>query len=125
MRVLLRSLAAWVRCATTGARAMSIADQIAGYVSETGYADFDPVAIERAKDLCLSSIGSAVLGARMAVPAILEDYVRSMNGPDRKSVVEGKSESVRVGTGGSRIIEKTNHKTAVYRTDTDQQPTTH
>src|SRR3546814_13894516 len=60
---------------------MSIADQIAGYVSETGYADFDPVAIERTKDLCLSSIGSAVLGARMAVPAILADYVRSMNGP--------------------------------------------
>src|SRR3546814_17562530 len=74
MRVLLRSLAAWVRCATTGARAMSIADQIAGYVSETGYADFDPVAIERTKDLCLSSIGSAVLGARMAVPAILAAY---------------------------------------------------
>src|SRR3546814_2379833 len=66
---------------------MSIADQIAGYVSETGYADFDPVAIERTKDLCLSSIGSAVLGARMAVPAILADYVRSMNGPGPAGVI--------------------------------------
>jgi 2-methylcitrate dehydratase PrpD len=66
---------------------MPIADQIAGYVSETGYADFDPIVIERTKDLCLSSIGSAVLGARMAVPGILAEYVRSMNGPGQAAVI--------------------------------------
>lgn len=66
---------------------MPIADQIATYVSETGYADFEPSAIERTKDLCLSSIGSAVLGARMEVPAVLADYVRSMGGLSQAGVI--------------------------------------
>lgn len=66
---------------------MPIADQIARYVSETGYDDFDSAVIERTKDLCLSSIGSAVLGAGMEVPAILADYVRSMAGPESAGVI--------------------------------------
>lgn len=66
---------------------MSIADQIARYVRETGYDDFAPAVIERTKDLCLSSIGSAVLGAGMEVPAILADYVRGMTGPDQAGVI--------------------------------------
>jgi 2-methylcitrate dehydratase PrpD len=66
---------------------MSIADQIAHYVCGTGYADFDPAVIERTKDLCLSSVGSTVLGAGMEVPRILAEYVRAMGGPPEAGVV--------------------------------------
>lgn len=66
---------------------MTIADQIARYVHETGFDDFDAAVIERTKDLALSSIGSAVLGAGMEVPAILADYVRGMAGPDQAGVI--------------------------------------
>jgi len=66
---------------------MSIADQIALYVWETGFDDFDAAVIERTKDLCLSSIGSAVLGAGMEVPKVLADYVRTMAGPEEAGVI--------------------------------------
>ncbi len=66
---------------------MTIADQIARYVHATGFDDFDATVIERTKDLALSSIGSAVLGAGMEVPAILADYVRAMEGPDQAGVI--------------------------------------
>ena len=66
---------------------MTIAEKIARYVSETGFDDFDDAVIERTKDLALSSIGSAVLGAGMEVPAILADYVRAMEGPDQAGVI--------------------------------------
>jgi len=58
---------------------MPIADQIAHYVCETSFDDFDASVIERAKDLCLSSIGSAVLGATMDVAAIMADYVKAQD----------------------------------------------
>jgi 2-methylcitrate dehydratase len=55
---------------------MSIAEQIARYVCETRFDDFDSEVVERAKDLCISSMGSTVLGAGMDVPRILADYVK-------------------------------------------------
>ena len=55
---------------------MSIAARLATYVTATRFEDFDPAVIERAKDLCLSSIGSAVLGAEMEVATIMAAYVR-------------------------------------------------
>lgn len=66
---------------------MTIADQIAHYVHETGLDDFDAAVVERTKDLALSSIGSTVLGAGMQVPAILADYVRALAGADQAGVI--------------------------------------
>ena len=66
---------------------MSIAERIARYVSETRLEDFDPIVVERAKDLCLSSLGSTVLGASMEVPRILADYAKGMEGPAEAGVV--------------------------------------
>ena len=60
---------------------MAIAERVAHYVSATHFEDFDAAVIERAKDLCLSSLGSAVLGASMEVPQILSEYVKGMAGP--------------------------------------------
>jgi 2-methylcitrate dehydratase PrpD len=60
---------------------MTRAERIAHYVCATRFEDFDAAVIDRAKDLCLSSIGSAVLGASMEVPQILADYVKGMSGP--------------------------------------------
>lgn len=66
---------------------MSIAERIATYVAETRFSDFDPVAIEYAKDLCISSLGSAVLGADMAVSRQLGSYVKALGGPPEASVI--------------------------------------
>jgi 2-methylcitrate dehydratase len=66
---------------------MGNADRIARYVTQTGLRDFAPEVIERAKDLCLSSIGSAVLGAGMAVPRALTDYVRAQGGAPEAGVI--------------------------------------
>jgi 2-methylcitrate dehydratase PrpD len=66
---------------------MTIAERIAQYVCETHFEDFDPAVVERAKDLCLSSIGSTVLGAGMEVPQILAEYVRSQSGPPEAGLV--------------------------------------
>lgn len=60
---------------------MSIAERIAHYVSATRLEDFAPEVVDYAKDLCISSIGSAVLGAGMAVPRLLAGYVQAMTGP--------------------------------------------
>src|SRR3546814_17239955 len=47
--------------------------------------------------------------------------VASEPGPDRKSVVKGKSVSVRVDLGGRRIIQKKNTKTTDIDRDRKQQ----
>ena len=66
---------------------MAIAEQIARYVCETGFDDFDPAVIERTKDLCISAVGSTVLGAGMEVPSVLADYVREQHGPAQAGIV--------------------------------------
>jgi 2-methylcitrate dehydratase len=87
-----KSLTARVEAASVHRQAepefiMSIADQIAHYVCQTRFQDFDADVIERTKDLCLSSIGSAVLGSGMEVPRALSDYVRSLAGPAEAGVI--------------------------------------
>ena len=66
---------------------MSIAQRIAQYVSETRLEDLDPTVIERAKDLCLSSIGSTVLGASMEVPQVLADYAKGLGATAEAGVI--------------------------------------
>ena len=66
---------------------MTIAERIATYVRDTRLEDFDAAVVDYAKDLCVSSIGSAVLGAGMGVPRQLADYVRSAGGPPEAGVI--------------------------------------
>lgn len=62
---------------TAGNEGIGNARRIARYVVATRLSDFAPQVVERAKDLCLSSIGSAVLGAGMAVPRTVSEFVRA------------------------------------------------
>ena len=66
---------------------MTIAERISHYVWATRLEDFDREVVSYAKDLCISSIGSTVLGARMTVPRLLAGYVQGMTGPAEAGVV--------------------------------------
>jgi len=66
---------------------MKTTEDMARYVHETGYADIDRSVIERAKNLALSSLGSAVLGANMAVTRLLADYVRGADARQEAGVI--------------------------------------
>ena len=66
---------------------MTIAERISGYVWATRLEDFDAEVLDYATDLCISSIGSTVLGAGMSVPRLLAGYVQGMKGPAEAGVV--------------------------------------
>lgn len=66
---------------------MTIARRIAQFVVDTRLADIDPAVVERAKDLCISSIGSAILGASMEVPQVMAEYVKSQRTAEEASVI--------------------------------------
>lgn len=51
--------------------------QLADYVHQTSFADIDKMVVERAKNLAMSSLGSAVRGAPMAVTQLMADYVQT------------------------------------------------
>jgi 2-methylcitrate dehydratase PrpD len=61
--------------------------ELAAYVLETGFDDFDAAVVERAKDLSLSSLGSAVLGSQMKVTRLLADYVRENSAKQESGVI--------------------------------------
>jgi 2-methylcitrate dehydratase PrpD len=66
---------------------MKTTQDMARYVHSTAYADIDPTVIERAKNLALSSLGSAVLGANMSVTRLMADYVREAGGKPEAGVI--------------------------------------
>lgn len=66
---------------------MTISARLADYVTATRIEDFDSVVVERAKDLCLSSVGSAVLGAGMDVATIMAAYVRAQGARGEAGVI--------------------------------------
>ncbi|MGE0232637.1 MAG: MmgE/PrpD family protein [Flavobacteriaceae bacterium] len=66
---------------------MTIAARLADYVTTTRIEEFDDIVIERAKDLCLSSIGSAVLGADMDVATVMADYVKAQGARGEAGVI--------------------------------------
>ena len=61
--------------------------QLADYVLSTGYNDIAPEVVQRTKDLCLSTLGSAVLGASMDVTKVLADYARTQRAPEESGVI--------------------------------------
>jgi 2-methylcitrate dehydratase PrpD len=60
---------------------------LAEYVHATGFGDMAPAVAERAIDLSLSSLGSAVRGAEMAVTRLMIDYVRGLGAPPEAHVI--------------------------------------
>ncbi|WP_313807505.1 MmgE/PrpD family protein [Sphingobium sp.] len=66
---------------------MAIADRFAEFVCETHFDSIAPAVVERAKDLCISAIGSTILGARMEVPRIMADHVRAQGAVTQASVL--------------------------------------
>lgn len=57
-----------------------LADRIARYVARMDLSQMSPQVIEAAKDLCISAVGSTVLGAGMEVTRALADYTRESGG---------------------------------------------
>lgn len=67
---------------------MKTTQDLADYAFETRYGDLDPVVVERIKDLSISALNSAVLGARMTVTEMMTRYARE-KGADGNSTVIG------------------------------------
>ncbi len=65
---------------------MRNAQHLVDYVYDTHYTDIAPEVIQRTKDLAMSTLGSAVLGASMDVTKILIDYARKAGGPQEASI---------------------------------------
>ncbi|RVQ69670.1 MmgE/PrpD family protein [Croceicoccus ponticola] len=57
-----------------------LADQISKYVARMDLSKMAPSVIEATKDLCISSVGSTVLGARMEVTRALAAYAQDAGG---------------------------------------------
>ncbi len=66
---------------------MQTARKIAEYAVNTRFESFPNPVITRAKDLALSALGSAVLGAGMDVTEVLHDYVRANGAPAEAGVI--------------------------------------
>ncbi|WP_313808418.1 MmgE/PrpD family protein [Sphingobium sp.] len=66
---------------------MTLVSRIADYVRQTTLDDFDQSVVERAKGLCLSALGSMVLGSRMEVAQAMADYARALGGTPQASAI--------------------------------------
>lgn len=66
---------------------MKATERVAEYVYQTGFADFDTEVINKAKALCVSSIGMAVAGSRIHAGEVLAQYARDAGGSERSSVI--------------------------------------
>lgn len=66
---------------------MQTTARLADYVCRTGYDDIDQRVIERAKELALSALGSAVLGSGMDVTRTMAEYAREAGGPQQAGVI--------------------------------------
>jgi len=66
---------------------MKTTEDMARYAHSFAYADIDQAVIERAKNLALSSLGSAILGAGMSVTRLMAKYVRDTGGKPEAGVI--------------------------------------
>jgi 2-methylcitrate dehydratase PrpD len=65
---------------------MTTTDDVARYVAETKYGDFDEAATHRTKLLFLSTLGMAVAGSRIHAGELLARYVRSYGAKETSGV---------------------------------------
>ncbi len=61
-------------------------DQLAQFVAETRWEDFDPAAIAAAKDVALDTIGAILAGSRLSENANFASLAATMSGPGKATV---------------------------------------
>jgi 2-methylcitrate dehydratase len=66
---------------------MKTTQDLADYAFATRFEDLDPAVVERVKDLSISALGSAVLGARMRVTEMMVDYAAGKEAPAQATVI--------------------------------------
>ena len=62
-------------------------DQLAEFVAETRWADFDPAAISAAKDVALDTIGAMLAGSRLSENANFAGLAATMSGPGQATIL--------------------------------------
>ena len=62
-------------------------DQLAEFVVETRWADFDPAAISAAKDVALDTIGAMLAGSRLSENANFAGLAATMSGPGQATIL--------------------------------------
>ena len=62
-------------------------DQLAEFVAETRWADFDPAAIAAAKDVALDTIGAMLAGSRLSENANFAGLAATMSGPGQATIL--------------------------------------
>jgi 2-methylcitrate dehydratase PrpD len=66
---------------------MNTTRQVAEYVCNTSFADFDAEVIDKAKALCVSALGMTIAGSRIHAGEVLAAYARDCGGAPRSGVV--------------------------------------
>lgn len=66
---------------------MRTTQELADYVQSFSFDEIAPEVIERTKGLCLSTLGSSVLGATMDVSRVLINYAKAHGGPEEAGVI--------------------------------------
>lgn len=66
---------------------MKTTQDLADFAFSTGFDDVGAVVVERAKDLSISALGSAVLGARMKVTGLMTEYAAAKGGAGEATVI--------------------------------------
>lgn len=66
---------------------MSTTRQVAEYICNTSFDDFDPEVIDRAKALCVSALGMTLAGSRIHAGEVLASYAKSAGGTPMSAVV--------------------------------------
>ncbi|MBI4192215.1 MAG: MmgE/PrpD family protein [Betaproteobacteria bacterium] len=100
---------------------MQTTQKLAEYVCSTKYDDFDSEVINRAKVLCLSSLGAAVWGSRLRAGQILATYVKDTGATPEAGVIgagfrtSAELASLANGTANhSTELEDVSHPGAIY-----------
>ena len=62
-------------------------DQLAEFVAETRWADFDPAAIAAAKDVALDTIGAMLAGSRLSENSNFAGLAATMSGPGKATIL--------------------------------------
>ena len=68
---------------------MGATKELAEWMLDTGYKDFDPDLVKYTKDLCLNALGSCLAGAKMPAGQSAVNYVKDRGGPAEAGVIGG------------------------------------
>lgn len=68
---------------------MGVTKNIAEWILDTGYGDFDSDLVKYTKDLCLNALGSSLAGAKMPAGQSAIEYIKNHGGPEEAGVIGG------------------------------------